>query len=127
MIQRIKQRISSWMLRDIGNDVWWRSGIGQPILDGIEWIERVIYCHHNARVLVDMESRFSHVLSHVTNRMSKAYYSTDAMIAECDAAMERVREQAVIDFIDDLAYVGGGALSREQMLRIAGVSDDGTT
>lgn len=54
---------------------WWRVR---------EWCERVVYCHHNARVLADMEHRFSCVLTHCTHRMSKPYYTVEAMRAEID-------------------------------------------
>lgn len=45
-----------------------------------EWFERVIYCHHNARVLADMEYRMSCLLEAATGgKMSKAYYDKDTV------------------------------------------------
>lgn len=47
-----------------------------------EWFERILFCHHNARVLADMEYRFSCVLCEATGgKMSKAYYEKDVMLA----------------------------------------------
>lgn len=58
------------------------------------WVERVIYCHHNARVLADMEWRLGCVLNHCTNGMSKAYYPVEAMKAEIDQFIsDRVNEE----------------------------------
>lgn len=40
-----------------------------------EWCERVIFCHHNARVLVDIEHRMSCLLDLASGgQISKAYY-----------------------------------------------------
>lgn len=45
-----------------------------------EWCERVIYCHHNARVLADMEYRMSCLLDTASGgQMSKAYYDWPTM------------------------------------------------
>jgi hypothetical protein len=67
-------------------------------LDDIKaWFDRIIYCHHNARVLADMEYRFGCVLSHCTRGMSKAYYPVDAMLAEIDQYISDRCEEAVDD------------------------------
>lgn len=52
--------------------------------DAKEWLSRVYYCHHNARVLSDMEYRLGCVLTTCTRGMSKAYYTKEAMIAEIE-------------------------------------------
>lgn len=63
-------------------------------LHGIKaWCERVIYCHHNARALADMEYRFGCVLTECTRGMSKAYYDLETMRAEIlDFMQERYDE-----------------------------------
>lgn len=86
------------------------------------WFERVIYCHHNADVLVDTERRLSVLLEHVTGgRLSKAGYDTETMIIHADEhaelecleaicevreeyvdAIESAKSEAVRKFIDDL-------------------------
>lgn len=49
-----------------------------------DWFLRIWFCHHNARVLADMEHRFSCVLTHCTRGMSKPYYTVEAMRAAID-------------------------------------------
>lgn len=59
------------------------------------WCERVIYCHHNARVLADMEWRMSDLLDHATGgRMSKAYYASDVMERAVDDHVMNERNDA---------------------------------
>jgi hypothetical protein len=61
------------------------------------WFERIIYCHHNARVLSDMEYRMSCVLNHCTRGMSKPYYAVDDMLSEIDQYISDRCEEAVDD------------------------------
>lgn len=57
------------------------------------WCERVIYCHHNARVLCEMEYRFGCTLNYCTKGMSKAYYELDDIYVAIDEwVAERVEE-----------------------------------
>lgn len=59
------------------------------------WIERVIYCHHNARVLSDMEYRLACVLDTATGgQMSKPYYEKDIMLAEIEDYLNNERDEA---------------------------------
>lgn len=81
--ERIINRFVIWAMLNhphgwVSNTVCW-------VDDAFSWITRVIYCHHNARVLADMEWRFSVVLSEVTRGMSKPYYTKEAMLAEIQA------------------------------------------
>jgi len=71
------------------------------------WFERIIYCHHNARVLADMEWRLSCVLDHCTNGMSKPYYSIGAMKVEIDDFISDRCKDAVeeeMEGIDNRGY-----------------------
>ena len=50
-----------------------------------EWFERVIYCHHNARVLADTEWRLSCVLDAATGgKLSKPSYDWPTMSSWID-------------------------------------------
>lgn len=53
---------------------------GCALGDGLEWIERVVFAHHNARVLCDTENRLSCLLDHATGGMlSKPGYDFNTM------------------------------------------------
>lgn len=78
------------------------------VSDAWAWVERVIYCHHNARVLCDMEWRLGRVLCECTRGMSKAYYDLDTMLVEIqDHANEKYEE----------ALEEGRLAGREEMVR----------
>lgn len=54
------------------------------------WLTRIWYCHHNAKVLEAMEWRFSQVLCRCTDgAMSKPYYELTAMYSEIDSAFQK--------------------------------------
>ena len=96
--------------------LWWWNEVKNPILYSsfwlmridpiIAWIERVIYCHHNARVIADFERRMSVVLCNCTRAMSKPYYAADAMCSEinsyinerCDEAYDEGRKDALEEY-----------------------------
>ena len=76
------------------------------------WVQRVVYCHHNARVLSDMDYRFSCVLSEATGgRMSKTNYTLEVM--------RQVIEQYNSEAYDE-AYNEG----RQEALAEMGAMDD---
>lgn len=66
--------------------------------EAVQWCERVIYCHHNARVLADMEWRLGCVLCDVTRGMSKPYYTLEAM-------RDEISSKAIDDYNE--AYADG--------------------
>lgn len=71
------------VIRITGLNAWlWCSLHTSAVCRAIEWCQRVYYCHHNARVLADMEHRLSCVLCECTDRMSKPYYTVEAMRSE---------------------------------------------
>ena len=74
--------------------IMWRDVHKDSIKD---WFQRVWYCHHNARVLADMEYRFGCVLNQVTDGMSKAYYTQEAM----DAEIQQHQNKLYSDGYDD--------------------------
>ena len=64
----------------------------------IEWLKRFWYAQHNARVLADMEWRFILAIEEATNgRMSKAYYSIEAMRSEIAAARNETYQMGYDD------------------------------
>lgn len=69
--------------------------------NAVAWCERVIYCHHNARVLVDMEWRFGCTLNYCTKHMSKAYYNIEDIYAEIDEYIADRVEDAITDAVND--------------------------
>lgn len=80
-------------VRDRWRAFWWPAQL---------WVERVWFCHHNARVLSDMEWRFGCVLNHVTRSMSKAYYTIEAMYAEIDDFLAEQRDEAYAEGQEDV-------------------------
>ena len=67
-----------WLVITLKLDAAWR------------WCERVYFCHHNARVIEDFEDRMCSVIYDATDgRMSKPYYTREAMSVEITAAFER--------------------------------------
>lgn len=71
-----------------------------------DWFLRVYYCHHNARVLADMEWRLGCVLNMTTRGMSKPYYTLEAMRSEI--------EQFLLDEYNE-AYAEGRKDMREEV------------
>jgi hypothetical protein len=58
------------------------------------WLAQLIWAHHNARVLVDMEYRFSCILSESTGgAMSKAYYDLEVMRSEIEEQESKLRDE----------------------------------
>lgn len=47
-----------------------------------DWLARVYYCHHNARVIADFEHRMAIVLCECTRGMSKPYYAAEDMVCQ---------------------------------------------
>ncbi len=99
----------------IGIIGFWQYAISALRLDAAkEWFERVIYCHHNARVLADMEWRLGCVLCDVTRGMSKPYYTLEAMLAEIhdmqmddhNEAYAEGRKDALQEVVDELYAMG---------------------
>lgn len=57
------------------------------------WGERVVNCHHNARVLVETEHRFSQVLDHATGgKMAGTSFDIETMRAYVDEYLDEVAE-----------------------------------
>ena len=52
-----------------------------------DWFLRIYFCHHNARVLSDMEYRLGCVLCHMGTHMSKPYYDLESMYGEIDRVL----------------------------------------
>lgn len=53
---------------------------GSALISGLEWIERVVFAHHNARVLTETEHRLSCLLDHATGGLlSKPGYDFETM------------------------------------------------
>ena len=75
--------------QDIGHPIsrfWVRIAWRYPAVRSMsEWFLQIFYCHHNARVLADMEARFGYVLSRTTQHMSKPYYTIEAIDQAIDA------------------------------------------
>lgn len=69
--------------------------------DAWAWCERIIYCHHNARVLCDMEYRFGCTLNYCTKGMSKAYYDLDDIYVAIDEYINERVEDGIADAVND--------------------------
>lgn len=83
-------------------NAWRRSAIKWVIrdikADAKAWCERVIYCHHNARVLADTEWRLSVLLDHASGgQISKAGYDTQTMITYVDDHIQTLTEEAIAE------------------------------
>lgn len=87
-----ERKIYWWLLTH--NAPWW-------MLNTCDWFARVRWCHHNARVLADMEYRFSCVLDHIGTRMSQAYYTLPAMYEEIDRAIRDTVDDELEDAIKE--------------------------
>lgn len=62
-------------------------GIWEPVKN---FFLRIWYCHHNARVIEDFEDRMVSVIYEATGgRMSKPYYSREAMLSEIRGNFEK--------------------------------------
>lgn len=61
---------------------WWLEAKWGDIRD---YFLQIWFCHHNAKVLGDMEYRMSVVLDQATECLSKPYYDIDTMIGEISA------------------------------------------
>lgn len=70
--------------------------------EAVAWCQRVIYCHHNARVLSDMEYRLSCVLTTCTRTMSKPYYDVDDMTTAIQEYIMEAEQDAILEFLVDL-------------------------
>ena len=58
-------------------------GLTHKIEDFVNWCLRWAYAQHNARALVDMETRMAAVICEASgNMMSKPYYTKEAMLAQ---------------------------------------------
>jgi NTP pyrophosphatase (non-canonical NTP hydrolase) len=58
------------------------------------WLAQIWFCHHNARVLADMEVRMARVIHHATGTMSKPYYTLESMLAEIDDRSNTLYDEA---------------------------------
>lgn len=65
----------------------------------------LIYCQHNARIIADFEDRMSSVIYAATDRMSKPYYSKEAMLAEIKDAQDRLYQDAYEEGQSDVINV----------------------
>ena len=84
--------------------LWWKirfTAFGFWLESVVQYLQRIWFCHHNARVLADMEYRLGCVLSHTTRCMSKPYYTLQAMYTEIDDLHQYLCEQAVDDYKRD--------------------------
>lgn len=80
----------------------WKYFVHDWLLSAREWCERIIYCHHNARVLAEMEWRLGCVLNHCTRGMSKPYYTLDDMRKEIDLYVSDLIDEALADEMEPL-------------------------
>ena len=86
--------------------LWWLNQLNRQWVYNLryhpatQWIERVIYCHHNARVIADFEDRMCFVLWSCTKGMSKPYYDKHAMVAEINAWCEDACDDAVKEALE---------------------------
>lgn len=82
----------------------WVFAIVDRLNRAVDWIARVYYAHHNARVLCNMEHRMSILLSEATGGMlSKPYYEEDVLVAQIADYHERLCDEALEDFMEDLS------------------------
>lgn len=68
-----------------------------------DWFLQIWFCHHNARVLADMEYRLGCVLSETTRGMSKAYYTWEVMQSEIQAYQSEQYDEAYTEGVNDAA------------------------
>lgn len=73
---------------------WW-------LQDAKDWLLQIWYCHHNARVLADMEWRLSVVLDEATDHLSKPYYDIPTMISAISLKQERIYNEGYEDAKED--------------------------
>jgi hypothetical protein len=66
-----------------------------------DWFLQIWFCHHNARVLADMEWRMACVLTSCTDCMSKPYYTIEAMQSEIADYHTNLMDEAVADYKKD--------------------------
>lgn len=83
------------LLRIVGFKQWLYLTL--RLYDISEWFLRVYYCHHNARVLADMEHRLGCVLCHMGTHMSKPYYTLEAMYGEIDRVLSEKYDEGYSD------------------------------
>lgn len=68
------------------------------------FFERLLFAQHNARVLADMEWRFTLAIEEATNgRMSKAYYDIDVMRQCIQEARSEAYNEGYNDALEDHA------------------------
>jgi hypothetical protein len=125
----IEDNASDWRFRLL---MWsmrrprWVGHTVDNLFEAIEWCERIIYCHHNARVIADLEHRMAIVLCEVTRGMSKPYYTTDAMLSEIADKRQSDDEYAVESFIEDLDSEQG-TFTVKELCETAGIDFDAMT
>lgn len=74
------------------------------------WFEQLWWAHHNARVLADMEWRMILLVENATGgRMSKAYYSTEQMNLEVEAARQETYREGYDDALEEHGITRGDA------------------
>lgn len=72
------------------------------------WCERLWFAQHNARVLADMEWRMILLVENATGgRMSKAYYTTEAMAAEVSANHDAIYQEGYDDGLAEASLQSG--------------------
>jgi hypothetical protein len=68
------------------------------------WFARIWWAQHNARVLADMEWRFTLFLEDATGgRMSKPYYTIEAMRAELMVAQNAIYQDGWDDALAEVS------------------------
>jgi hypothetical protein len=70
-----------------------------------QWCERVIYCHHNARVLADLEYRMSVLLCEATDVLSKPHYNIDVMTGAIAEKNRRVYREGYDDAKEEAKHL----------------------
>lgn len=97
--------------------------VAYQLIRAIEWCERVIYCHDNARVLADTEWRLSCVLDHMGTGLSKPSYTIEIMRAKIDDRLCIAQHEGVEDFIEELAASEDGPWTEADLRKAAGLKE----
>lgn len=103
--QSFKIWLKVWGYNHVVNPIVW-SGFWLTRVDpALRWFERVVYCHHNARVVEDFEDKVSTILWNFSN-LSKPYYTKEVCVAaisehisdRVDEAYSEGRKDALDEF-----------------------------
>lgn len=93
------------MMKEVARVVGWPRAVAYTLRldEAWDWILRVWFCHHNARVIADFEHRMAVVLTTCTRGMSKPYYTAEAMQAEIEDYLQAKYDEGYADGQADCA------------------------